>query len=309
MDILLEAVNDAGIPICFDKRVTRIDEDADGVTVTFKDGSTDTADILLGCDGIHSYVRRSYVDPAQSSEYSGLSGLGSVIPASTLRSGTTAQITGLEATMTEEGMLAVTRCTQSSDDLYWFFTKEVPIPASGDRDGWEVQSKEEVEGFKAPLLTILEKAQGEWGNSLREIISNTSVVKFYPIHRLPPGGIWSKGRCILVGDAAHAMSPHAGQGVSMALEDVFLISRLLKDRSRPLDQVREKYDEIRRPRVDEMFKMAAQNGKSRKKSGALGLWFKELAFSLALNLSWAFGIERIGFQQKHVVYDIDEVEL
>lgn len=309
VDVLLEAVNEAGITICFDKRVAQIDDEADGVTVTFRDGSTDTADILLGCDGIHSQVRRSWVDPTQTSEYSGLSGLGSVIPGSTLKPETIAQITGLEVTMTEEGILAVTKCTQSTDDLYWFFTKEVPIPASGDRDGWEVQSKNEVEGFKAPLFKILEKAQGEWSDSLREIISNTSVVNFYPIHRLPPGGTWSKGRCILVGDAAHAMSPHAGQGVSMALEDVFLLSRLLKDHSRTLDQVRDQYDEIRRPRVDEIFKMAAENGNARKKSGPWGLWLKESVASIALNLSWAMGIERLGFKQKHLVYDIDEVEL
>jgi 2-polyprenyl-6-methoxyphenol hydroxylase-like FAD-dependent oxidoreductase len=309
VDVLLEAANEAGIEIRFDKRVTQIDDRADGVTVTFKDGSTDTSDVLLGCDGIHSFVRRSWVDPAQTSEYSGLAGLGSVIAGSDLSPETRAQTLGLEATMTEEGLIAVTRCTQSSGDLYWFFTKEVPIPASGDRDGWEVQGKDEVEGFKAPLLKILEKAQGEWGDSLREIVSKTSVVKFYPIHRLHPGGTWSKGRCILVGDAAHAMSPHAGQGVSMALEDVFLLSRLLKDNSRPLNQVREKYDEIRRPRVNAIFDLAAENGKSRKKAGPWGLWLKESVASVALNLSWALGVERLGFRQKHLIYDIDEVEL
>lgn len=46
--------------------------------------------------------------------------------------------------------------------------------------------------------------------------------------RLPLGGKWSKGRWLLLGDAAHAMQPHAGQGVSMALEDAFLLSRLLQ---------------------------------------------------------------------------------
>lgn len=309
VDVLLQAVKDAGISIHFNKRVTHIGDGPDSVSVTFKDGSTDTADILLGCDGIHSFVRRSWVDPEQTSEYSGLSGIGSVIPGSSLDPKTTAQISGLEATMTEEGMFAVTRCTDSTDDLYWFFTKEVAIPGSGDRDGWEVQSQEEVNGFKDSLLGILESAQDQWGNTLREIISKTSVVKFYPIHRLPPGGTWSKGRCILVGDAAHAMSPHAGQGVSMALEDLFLLSRLLEDHSRSLDQVRGKYEEIRRPRVDEISKMATQNGNSRKKTGPWGLWLKESLASVALNISWAIGLERLGFKQKHLVYDIDKAEL
>ncbi|KAJ5098547.1 salicylate hydroxylase [Penicillium argentinense] len=310
VDVLLEAVNEAKIPIRFNKRLEQIDDNADEVKVIFSDSSTDSADILLGCDGIHSFVRRSYVDPEYAPEYSGLAGLGSVVPTSALTSTTTEQIVGLEATMTEMGMLAVTRCTPDTDELYWFFTKEVALPASGDsRDGWEVQSKEEVEGFKAPLLEILENAQGEWGNYLRDIVSNTSVVKFYPIYRLPPGGTWSKGRCILVGDAAHAMSPHAGQGVSMALEDVFLLSRLLEDPSRPLGQIREKYDAIRKPRANEIYEIAAQNGQLRRRTGPWGLWFKEFVFSMAMNLSWAFGLERVGFGQKHLVYDIDEVGL
>jgi 2-polyprenyl-6-methoxyphenol hydroxylase-like FAD-dependent oxidoreductase len=53
-------------------------------------------------------------------------------------------------------------------------------------------------------------------------------VKFFPIFRLPLGGKWAGGRRLLLGDAAHAMQPHSGQGVSMALHDPFLLSRLLE---------------------------------------------------------------------------------
>jgi 2-polyprenyl-6-methoxyphenol hydroxylase-like FAD-dependent oxidoreductase len=136
-----------------------------------------------------------------------------------------------------------------------------------------------------------------------------SSVNFYPVYRLLPGGVWFKGRCLLVGDAAHAMSPHAGQGVSMALEDVFLLSRLLEDPERPLTKVFEIYDGIRRPRVNEIFKLAAQNAGVRRRTGSWGLWLKEVQISMAMTLSWFFGADKRGLRQGHLVYDIDEVGL
>ena len=302
VDVLRQAVERAGIPIIFDKRVTHIEESDDGVRVTFADGSTDSADLLLGCDGIHSYVRRTYVDPGYVPEYSGMSGLGSVIPTTLLSPETVAQISGLDATLTEEGLLAVTPCTATKDEVFMFFSKCTPLPESGDsRDGWDVRSKEEVDGFKSSLLETLRNAKGTWGDALRELVHSTSVVKFFPVYRLPLGGKWSKGRCVLVGDAAHAMSPHAGQGTSVALEDVFLLSRLLEDSTRPLNEVFEKYDQIRRPRVNEIFQLSAHNAEVRTKSGPWGLWFKEFCFSMLTNLSWAFGMDRMGFKQKHLV--------
>lgn len=308
--ILLQAATKAGIPVHFGKRLTTIDDNVDGVKVTFADGSVDSADLLLGCDGIHSNVRRSYIDPTQKSEYSGLSGIMSIVPAEVISSEIMDQISGLEATSTEEGMMAMNPCTASKDELFWFFTKEVPLPESGDnRDGWEVHGKEEVEGFKTMLLDVLKNAGGEWGNTLKKLVSNTSVVKFHPVYRLPLGKAWSKGRCVLVGDAAHAMSPHAGQGVSMALEDVFLLSRLLEDRTRPLSEVFERYDAIRRPRVNEIFKIAADNGDMRKKTTPWRLWFREITMSLVMTISWALGLDKKGMRQGHLVYDIDEVEL
>lgn len=309
-EILLEEVEKAGIPVRFGKKLVTIDDRVDEVRVVFEDGETDSADVLLGCDGIHSFVRKTHIDPSQTAEYSGLSGIMSIVPAETVSSEVMDQISGLEATLTEEGMMALNPCTASKDELLWFFTKEVPLPESGDsRDGWEVHGKEEVQGFKDMLLEVLKNAQGDWGNALKKVVSCTSVVKFYPIYRLPLGKSWSKGHCVLVGDAAHAMSPHAGQGVSMALEDVFLLSRLLEDDTRPLCEVFEKYDAIRRPRVDEIFKMAQENGEMRKKSTSWGLWFKELKVSIALSMSWALGLDLKGARQGHLVYDIDEVEL
>ncbi|KAI9742549.1 MAG: hypothetical protein M1818_003689 [Claussenomyces sp. TS43310] len=162
-------------------------------------------------------------------------------------------------------------CTALDDEISWAFSGQVPLPESGDtRDGWEVRSKEELEGLKSNLLGLLGDARGMWGSAMKEIVNRTSVVKLYPVYKLPLGGAWYKGRGLLLGDAAHAMQPHAGQGVSMTLEDAFLISRLREDRTRSLGDAHERYDQIRRPPVDAIATLAARNAEIRKKAGPWG---------------------------------------
>ncbi|KAG0651203.1 Salicylate 1-monooxygenase [Hyphodiscus hymeniophilus] len=139
---------------------------------------------------------------------------------------------------------------------------------------------------------------------MKELVEKASVVNLYPIYKLPLGGAWFKGRCLLLGDAAHAMQPHAGQGISMALEDTFLLSRLLEDEIRSLDDVFEKFEKIRRPRVAEIANLAARNAQVRKRSGPWGLWFKEFGIWMYLWVSWALGSE-----QKLLMYDVDREEI
>jgi 2-polyprenyl-6-methoxyphenol hydroxylase-like FAD-dependent oxidoreductase len=310
VDTLMDEIKKAQIPIHFGKQLSAIHDDVHGVTVKFLDGTTDSGDMLLGCDGIHSQVRTLHVDPAQVPEYSGFSGLFSIIPTVAVPQTTSCQLSGFDVTLTEEGMFAAMLCTAAGDEVYWGVSRQTKLPPSGDtRDGWEVRRSEVVEGFKSDLKEMVAGVKGEWGQALRNIIDSTANVNFYPVYRLPLGGAWSKGRCILLGDAAHAMQPHAGQGVSMALEDVFLLSRLLADPDRLLSECFERFDSIRRPRVSEIYRLSSDNSKLRNKTGPWGLWAKEVAIKVVLWAPSAFGLERFGLGQKHLVYDIDEHEL
>lgn len=305
LDVLLEAAEEAKISIYYNKRIVRIEEEKDKVTATFSDGTTDAADILLGCDGIHSSVRKLYVDPLQEPEYSGVASIFTIIPASSLSSSVIAQMKGINATITQEGMFLAMPCTATHEEIMWGFSQEVPLPTSGDiRDGWELHAKEEVKGFKEKMHRLLQDARGEWGAAMREIVDTTPTVKFYPIYRLPLGGSWYKGRCLLVGDAAHAMQPHAAQGVSMAAEDAFMLARLLQDEGRALGDVFQRFDEIRRPRITEMYKIAAHNGDLRHRTGPWGLMAKQLAIKLYLWGSGTFGhsASRMG----DLAYDVEE---
>ncbi|GLA17399.1 hypothetical protein AnigIFM63309_007254 [Aspergillus niger] len=307
--VLLDAVAKDQIPVHYNKRIISVTESTTDVTVTFSDGSTDTADILLGCDGLHSSVRRLHVDPSIVPEYSGIAGTQSIIDCTGLPEELS---THANAFLTRTGILAMMPCSPSGDELFWFFSRETPIPHSESgnaRDGWEERRQKEVAEYKDTILSIIGEGKGKWPEALTEMVNRTDAVGFYPIFRLPLGGKWYTSRTVLLGDAAHAMQPHAGQGVSMALEDVFLLSRLLKDDQRSLEDAFAKYEEIRKPRITEIYNLAAKNGKMRKDVSPWGLRMKEYMAWTAYGLYNRLGLESWGIGQKHLVYDIDEAKI
>ncbi|KAL4804722.1 hypothetical protein BDV18DRAFT_161812 [Aspergillus unguis] len=307
VDVLLDAVKEAGIEVYFGKRMSAIKEDDDNVHVSFDDGSTATGDMLFGCDGIHSALRSMYIDPHQTPEYSGLAGMFSTIPATKLFPSLMKGLKGLTMTMTDNGIFMAAPCTADSDTIYFGFQRETPLPhAEVSRDGWEVHGREEVRKFKETLHGVLHNATGDWPDFLRELVENTEVIKFFPIYRLPLGRAWSKGKCLLLGDAAHAMQPHAGQGVSMAVEDAFLISRLLASQDRSVKRAFEVFCEIRRPRIEEIYQTAAANAGMRKKLGPWGQWVKENIIRLVFFIPGWLGIADKLMGQKYTVYDVDE---
>lgn len=305
MDVLLDAAKTANIPISYGKRLERIEEKDSQVTAHFSDGTSDSGDFLLGCDGVHSAVRTKYVDPSCVPSYSGISNIGSIIPTSTLPTPAD-KLTNLNATLTEDGLLMVIPATATHDSVYWFFSREVPMPEGGDtRDGWEERGKKEVDGMKSTLVGLLGDAQNEWVNMLREVVRGTEVVKFYPNFKLPAGGRWSKGRVLIMGDAAHAMPPHASQGFSQALEDVFLFSNMLNS-SLTLDAGIPIYENRRRIRVAEMLKAAESRGDVRRKTTPWRLRFNEFALAGGLKVYNAIGLNRLGIGQKGLAYDVEE---
>ncbi|KAJ9131814.1 Lysophospholipase [Pleurostoma richardsiae] len=305
--VLLAETKKQNIPVHFDKRMTHITETNNGVTVTFADGTEATADLLLGCDGIHSAVRKLHVNPEATLEYSGISNMFSILPIARLSEENRALDPALHATMTSEGLFGVMPCTASGDHLYWFYSREVPIPGGqGDREGWEAYGKKEVDGFKDSLIQVLHGSHGQWADQLREIIQKTDTIKFYPIYKMPTAAVWSTKRCLIIGDAAHAMQPHVGQGTSMALEDVFLLSRLLENPVRSLTDVFRKYEAIRRPRVEAIARASADNGEMRKSMSPLALKMKEAAIGIGFWVYKAASLQTwgIGMHQKDFAYDV-----
>lgn len=307
MSILLENASKEEITVTYGKQITGIEESDDNVKARFADGTTDTGDFLLGCDGIHSVVRSLYVDPDVVPEYSGIANVYSLVPVSALAEEPREPLTALHTTLTSNGLFAITPATRGRDLIYWFFSREVVAPSTPEsRDGWKSLADKEDDN-KQLLLELLDGAkESPWVAMQRDIIEKTDYFKFYPIYRLPMGRPWSRGRrCLIIGDAAHAMPPHASQGVSMALEDVFLLSNLFRSERLLSEESLRQYVERRRRRTDAMLLTSQRNGSVRKQMSVWQLRILEITFTVGL---WFYGflrLARLGLGFRATVYDVE----
>ena len=83
---------------------------------------------------------------------------------------------------------------------------------------------------------------------------------------------WARGRVLLVGDAAHGMTPNMGQGAAMALEDVAVLWQLIAEKH-PLDETQRRWVERREPRVRWVQDQS-------RRIGRVGQWQSPLACRL-----------------------------
>jgi 2-polyprenyl-6-methoxyphenol hydroxylase-like FAD-dependent oxidoreductase len=114
------------------------------------------------------------------------------------------------------------------------------------------------------------------------IQATDSIVKLnvFDIASLP---VWWHGRVALIGDAAHAVSPNAGQGASMALEDAMYLAKLLS-RSEDYGQVFAQFERDRKPRVERIVAEGRRRGLDKQVVSPFQASVRELMMRIALNL-------------------------
>ena len=88
----------------------------------------------------------------------------------------------------------------------------------------------------------------------------------YDIASLPR---WHRGPVCLIGDAAHAVGPHVGQGASLALEDAFVLAQCLRYLPDPTSAFAT-FEGLRRERVERIFKQSRRTGEQKAPTGWVG---------------------------------------
>ncbi len=277
-NILHEAIMRQGIQLEFGKRLQEIEtsqgkgtEQGEGVTAIFSDGSTAEGDLLVGADGIHSRTRK-IIDPASPTpQYTGLLSFGGY------------------ARLPLEELPAVPSLTQHlvfgkraffgyllkpDGEIYWF--ENLAYPGTPRRS--ELEAIPDAE-WKARLLAMHEEDQ-PWIQAI--IRATTSKISSYPIYDIPSQPVWHKGRVVLIGDAAHATSPSAGQGASLALEDAIVLAKCLRDKPETSAAFRT-FEQLRRERAERVVKVARQRGENKVTSNPLARWMRDLTLPFILS--------------------------
>ncbi|WP_206784397.1 NAD(P)/FAD-dependent oxidoreductase [Amycolatopsis sp. MtRt-6] len=234
-----------GIRVEYGKRLTDASQANTHVSAKFSDGSHTEGDLLIGADGLRSRVR-TIIDPhAPSPRYVQL-----------LNTGGFAE--GLDLP-DEPGVLnmvfgrRVFFChVVSPDGRVWWFAN----PARKTEPTAAELSALTGENFRKDLLDLVARDR----TPATEIIRATRrIYPPWPTYDFPTVPVWHRGRMVIIGDAAHATSPAAGQGASMAIEDAVTLGKCLRDVP-DVPHALAAYEGLRRERVEAVVAAGKRNG-------------------------------------------------
>jgi 2-polyprenyl-6-methoxyphenol hydroxylase-like FAD-dependent oxidoreductase len=120
---------------------------------------------------------------------------------------------------------------------------------------------------------------------IRGIIENADTTfPYFPSYVLPEQpSAWHKGPLVLLGDAAHGISPSSGQGASMALEDSGVLAKCLGD-TPDLERAFATYERLRRERTKKMFDVGRRGDSGKYVVGRSRQWLRDLTTPIFLKL-------------------------
>lgn len=147
----------------------------------------------------------------------------------------------------------------------WWSTQ--PAPIGFDASTFRAMSQDALKrhlqhfhaGWHDPIPQILEMAE------------EIGVTGTLDVATLPT---WSRKRTLLIGDAAHATSPHAGQGASLALEDAMRLGQLMLEGQEP-GLTFQNFESERRSRAERIVAIARRNGNNKREFSATGAWIRD----------------------------------
>lgn len=192
------------------KRLVDITEVGADLQLSFADGSTADADIVVGADGINSRVREVAIG-GEPAFYSGEVAHRSIYPRSLLGDMPIADLTKWWG---PDRYVMVYFITRTREDVYF---------VTGAPQAWPSETYTPVATARAALVS----AFADFCPQIRRVLEAAPSATTWPICERDPAPGWSRGRIVLLGDACHAMQNHMGQGAAMAFEDAVVLARCL----------------------------------------------------------------------------------
>jgi 2-polyprenyl-6-methoxyphenol hydroxylase-like FAD-dependent oxidoreductase len=211
-------------------------------------------DLLVAADGLRSGVRQAAFPDFPRPRFTGLTGHGGFANAL----GVPATGGAMRMIFGRRGFFGYIR--HGSGPVLWYDS----VPGEGPEADPEARAewlREVHRDDPAPVGEILDAVR--------------SVKRAYPLHDLPPLPAWSRGRVALIGDAAHAIGPHAGQGASLAIEDALVLAGCLAHAG-AVPPALARFEALRRPRVAEVARLTARNGALKMNDGLMARAFRRL---------------------------------
>ena len=201
--VLSSTAIELGAQIRLGLSVETFEQDEEGVDVSFTDGSQGRYALVVGADGVYSKIRTLLFGDRYRPRFTGQAVWRYNFPRDP-------SIDHLASYMGPGGNAGL---VPLSDNLmYMFSTSHEP------ENPW-YPPEQLAELMRDRISNI-----GGLVGRLREQITDSSQVVYKPMEVVFVDEPWFKGRVLLIGDAAHATTPHLGQGAGMAIEDALVLS-------------------------------------------------------------------------------------
>jgi 2-polyprenyl-6-methoxyphenol hydroxylase-like FAD-dependent oxidoreductase len=204
--ILAEGTQAAGARIRLGVAVSSLRDEGASVLVGTTDGEERRYGLVVGADGLHSQIRELVFPEAPRPRFTGQGCWRAVFP----------RPAGLDCvqmymdTHHKAGLNPVSR-----DEMYMFLLEHVPDNRRMPEARWPELLAERLAPFG-----------GIW-RELRASLGTESRINYRPLEMLLLPAPWYRGRVVLIGDAAHATTPHAAYGCGLAVEDAIVLAEEL----------------------------------------------------------------------------------
>jgi salicylate hydroxylase len=224
-------------------RAVSFTQDAEKARVTFENGTVAEADLVIGADGIHSAMQ-PFVTEQATPVFSGQISYRGVLD--------TARVPWWPERIFQvwmgEGKHVIVFPVRAGRMLNFvcFVPAEEAMRESWSAPGDPDALRAAFAGFAAPVTELLQQVDSTfwWGLYDREPLAE-----------------WTRGRLALLGDAAHPMLPHLGQGANQSVEDAFALAAVLRDASSAdVPAALRHYARVRRRRTDVVQANSRRNG-------------------------------------------------
>ena len=224
-------------------RCVGFEQVGDKARVKFANGATAAADVVVGADGIHSELR-PYVFPPSQPVFSGSVAYRGTVPFD--------RVPGFPNERWQMWL------GQGKHFLVF------PLRAGKllNYVGFVPADKEMKESWSAPGDPDMLRAEfAGWDPRIEALLLKAEKTFRWALHDREPMPTWTKGRLTLLGDAAHPMLPHLGQGANQAIEDGMALATILsRVGNAHAPEALIAYERLRRERVADVQRGARQNG-------------------------------------------------
>jgi salicylate hydroxylase len=225
------------------RRCNGFDQAGSVARVSFTNGATAEGDLVIAADGIHSELRQHVAPPSRPVFH------GSVA---------------------YRGVIAHERIAHWPTDrwLMWlgkgrhFLTFPVRSGELINYVGFVPADTEMKESWSAPGdPDVLRREFAGWDPRIGSLLSQVETTFRWALYDREPLPAWTRGRLTLLGDAAHPMLPHLGQGANQSIEDGMALAIILSRATRAtIPAALLTYERLRRERVAQIQRGARENG-------------------------------------------------